>query len=83
MQENAKIEKVEKPEYLPPTDDPYWDKSEKVKVTYQEMNKDCRHHFLLIRPNQAQCKICNFGLFLELGDEVKDGKLYREGRVII
>lgn len=68
---------------LPPSADEFWGGAEKIPVVNEEVYKDCNHYFLLVRAKEAQCKFCNWGIFLGPGDEINDGHLYTGGKKII
>ena len=68
---------------LPESSDKYWDGSDKVYVENIPVNKDCQHNFLLVKANEAKCKICHFGLFLTGADRVDNGHIYNEDGLVI
>lgn len=65
---------------LPPSTDKYWEFSD---VYAREMKPvECLHYFEIVE-NNAQCKKCGMGLFLDDKDTIKDGHLYRDNKMII
>lgn len=54
--------------------------------TYQvelKKPKPCKHQFVYRKAQEIVCEKCKMGLFLSLGDYLKDGHLYREDKLIL
>lgn len=66
---------------LPPTKSDYW---EHADVYVREMTKvnACEHYFEYIE-GTAKCKKCGVGFFLDADDTLKEGHLYREGKLVL
>ena len=51
-------------------------------VTEIKETPDCKHFFLRSKSTEATCSKCNMGFFLNPGDYVKKGHVYRKELVI-
>jgi hypothetical protein len=69
---------------LPASDDPYFTKYEAdtFKVKMPKPPK-CKHFFEQMGGKEAECKECGVGLFLERGDSVKGGHIYKGKKLVI
>ena len=76
--------KKEKLGNLPPSDSEYFTKYE-ADITKTEMKKPtkCEHYFMYVKAGQIECKNCRMGLYLDVGDLLKDGHLYKNNKLII
>jgi hypothetical protein len=73
-------ENQKKLDELPPSSDKYWEFSDRYA---REMKpNECVHNFEY-KDSNAQCTKCGFGLFIDDRDEIKEGHLYRDGKLII
>lgn len=69
---------------LPPSDDEYFTKDE--ADTYQVpsgKNEPCRHEFKYASAGAIECGKCRIGLYLDPGDRLRNGHLYRNGKLVI
>jgi hypothetical protein len=69
---------------LPESNDPYFT-DYKADITRVEDKKPpkCEHYFFYYKAGQAECKNCHMGLYMEVGDLLKDGHLYRGNKLIV
>ncbi len=69
---------------LPASDTEYFTKYE-ADITKVEDRKppNCDHYFFYVKAGQVQCKKCYAGLFLNIGDLLKDGHIYSKGKLVI
>jgi len=52
------------------------------KTELKELPK-CDHVFKLVKAQETECVKCHMGLFLSPKDKVKDGHIYRNGKLVI
>ena len=45
-------------------------------------DRKCEHYFERISINQAQCKNCGWGFFMNTDDDIVHGKLYSKGKAV-
>ena len=76
--------KSSKLESLPGNESKFWEEADihANLIPHHEFNED-GHYFVRVSGNSAQCKKCNWGFDLEIGDEIKDGHLYNYDKIII
>jgi hypothetical protein len=67
---------------LPPSEDEYWDNAE-VKLINRSDPARHEHLFSYKSAREIQCGKCGFGLFIGLGDRLKEGHLYHYDQIII
>jgi len=67
---------------LPPTSDDYW-KDAKVDMHLEKFSKVCKHHFVHRTSQEVECQLCNIGYFLDPDSVVKEGHIYRNGKLVI
>ncbi len=69
---------------LPASNDPYFT-DYKADITRVEDRKPpkCEHFFFPYKAGQAECEKCHMGLFLDVGDTIKDGHIYRGNKLIV
>lgn len=48
-----------------------------------DVQKKCDHSFDYTSSDSIKCSKCHFGLFIGLGDHIKDGHLYNYNKLII
>lgn len=65
---------------LPPTENKYWEFSDVYARKIEP--RECPHDFEYKESN-AQCTKCGMGMFLDDRDEIKDGHLHRDGKLIL
>ena len=80
----ARSEKKEKLDDLPPSNSKYFTKY-KADVIKTEMKEPepCKHHFVYIKALEVECRNCHIGYYLNIGDKVKDGHIYRKDKLMI
>lgn len=65
------------PRNLPPSDDPYWEHSD--KETHPEpRDRECRHNFIHRTAQEVECLNCGIGFFLSPGWRVREGHIYSD-----
>lgn len=69
---------------LPASDDKYFTKY-KADIHKVEDKKPpkCEHYFFYYRSGQVECRNCHTGFYLDIGDLLKDGHIYRKNKLII
>lgn len=66
---------------LPPSDNVFWEHSER-NVKVMEDRRRHEHVFKQIKSREIKCS-CGMGLFIGVGDIIKEGHLYHNGKLII
>lgn len=69
---------------LPPSDDEYFTKyeAETNKFTLKETTR-CEHYFVRTTGIEAECKKCHIGFYITPEYVVSQGKLIKNGQIVI
>jgi len=60
---------------LPPSDDVYWDLSEKGEVNKKDPKK-CKHHFVHRTSREVECTNCHMGYYIDPPMKIRKGHIY-------
>lgn len=67
---------------LPRSEDSYWEGAE-TNLHELPNSKECKHHFVRLKGNEIECTKCRIGFFVNPGDVLRDGHLYKENKLVI
>lgn len=69
---------------LPASADDYFTKYDADTYQIKETKpKGCEHEFRYVNSQEIECEKCRMGLYLEVGDKLVDGHLYRNSKLVI
>jgi hypothetical protein len=67
---------------LPPSKSKFWDKAEVNMSNPRSLGK-CEHYFIRKSGTQIECRNCYLGFFVGKESELRDGKWYAGGRLML
>lgn len=66
---------------LPKSDDEFWGEA-RIELRDMGLRDKHNHGFGMVNSREIKCS-CGMGLFIGVGDSLKEGHLYHEGQFII